>query len=76
MSGQSAAHVELSARDSKTFTVSVNIEPESKTIFRLVYEELLERQVGQYELVINIHPGQIVKDLGVQVLTETCENKC
>ncbi|KAJ3655071.1 hypothetical protein Zmor_014214 [Zophobas morio] len=67
MSGQSAAHVELSARDSKTFTVSVNIEPESKTIFRLVYEELLERQVGQYELVINIHPGQIVKDLGVQV---------
>ncbi|KAJ3655069.1 hypothetical protein Zmor_014212 [Zophobas morio] len=67
MSGQSAAHVELSARDSKTFTVSVNIEPESKTIFRLLYEELLERQVGQYELVINIHPGQIVKDLGVQV---------
>ncbi|KAJ3655079.1 hypothetical protein Zmor_014221 [Zophobas morio] len=66
-SGQSAAHVELSARDSKTFTVSVNIEPESKTIFRLVYEELLQRRIGQYELVINIHPGQVVKDLGVQV---------
>ncbi|XP_063902787.1 inter-alpha-trypsin inhibitor heavy chain H4-like isoform X1 [Zophobas morio] len=66
-SGQSAAHVELSARDSKTFTVSVNIEPESKTIFRLVYEELLQRRIGQYELVINVHPGQVVKDLGVQV---------
>ncbi|XP_044266585.1 inter-alpha-trypsin inhibitor heavy chain H4-like isoform X2 [Tribolium madens] len=65
--GQSAAHVELNARDSKTFTVSVNIEPESKTIFRLTYEELLKRQLGQYELVINIHPGQIVHDLGVKV---------
>ncbi|XP_068904458.1 inter-alpha-trypsin inhibitor heavy chain H4-like isoform X3 [Tenebrio molitor] len=66
-SGQSAAHVELSARDSKTFTVSVNIEPESKTIFRLTYEELLQRQIGMYELIINIHPGQTVDDLGVQV---------
>ncbi|XP_063902781.1 inter-alpha-trypsin inhibitor heavy chain H4-like isoform X2 [Zophobas morio] len=66
-SGQSAGHVELNARDSKTFTVSVNIEPESKTIFRLVYEELLQRRIGQYELIINIHPGQIVEDLGVHV---------
>lgn len=66
--GQSAGHVELSARDSKTFTVSVNIEPESKTIFRLTYEELLQRQLGQYELVVNIHPGQIVDDLSVTVI--------
>ncbi|XP_008193326.1 inter-alpha-trypsin inhibitor heavy chain H4 isoform X2 [Tribolium castaneum] len=65
--GQSAAHVELNARDSKTFTVSVNIEPESKTTFRLTYEELLKRQLGQYELVINIHPGQLVDDLDVRV---------
>lgn len=65
--GQSAGHVELSARDSKTFTVSVNIEPESKTIFRLVYEELLQRQLGNYELVVNIHPGQVVDDLNVVV---------
>ncbi|XP_063930131.1 inter-alpha-trypsin inhibitor heavy chain H4-like isoform X2 [Zophobas morio] len=66
-SGQSAAHVEQSTRDSKIFTVSVNIEPESKTIFRLAYEELLQRQFGRYELVINIHPGQLVEDLGVEV---------
>ncbi|RZB41582.1 inter-alpha-trypsin inhibitor heavy chain H4, partial [Asbolus verrucosus] len=66
-SGRSAGHVELNARDSKTFTVSVNVEPESKTIFRLTYEELLQRQIGQYELVVNIHPGQIVDDLSVQV---------
>ncbi|RZC37142.1 VIT and/or VWA domain containing protein [Asbolus verrucosus] len=66
-SGRSAGHVELNARNSKTFTVSVNIEPESKTIFRLTYEELLQRQIGQYELIVNIHPGQIVDDLNVQV---------
>ncbi|XP_015836286.1 inter-alpha-trypsin inhibitor heavy chain H4 isoform X1 [Tribolium castaneum] len=66
-SGLSAAHVELNARDSKKFTVSVNIEPSSETIFRLTYEELLQRQNGQYELIINVHPGQIVDDLCVEV---------
>ncbi|EFA05400.2 hypothetical protein TcasGA2_TC015572 [Tribolium castaneum] len=67
-SGLSAGHVELNARDSKKFTVSVNIEPSSETIFRLTYEELLQRQNGQYELIINVHPGQIVDDLCVEVL--------
>ncbi|XP_044268675.1 inter-alpha-trypsin inhibitor heavy chain H4-like [Tribolium madens] len=65
--GQSAAHVELNARDSKTFTVSVNIEPQSKVIFRLTYEEFLKRQFGKYELCINIYPGQVVDDLSVKV---------
>ncbi|CAG9823746.1 unnamed protein product [Phaedon cochleariae] len=67
-SGQSAGHVEVSARDSNRFTVSVNIEAESKAEFLLTYEELLERRDNQYELVLNIHPGQIVKDLNVQVM--------
>ncbi|KAJ8966388.1 hypothetical protein NQ314_003549 [Rhamnusium bicolor] len=60
-SGQSAGHVSVSARDSNRFTVSVNIEPESKAVFLLTYEELLQRKYEQYELVINIHPGQIVQ---------------
>lgn len=66
-SGQAAAHVSVSARDSNRFTVSVNVEPQKKAIFYLKYEELLARQNERYELVINIHPGQPVKQLDVQV---------
>ncbi|XP_050295503.1 inter-alpha-trypsin inhibitor heavy chain H4-like isoform X21 [Anthonomus grandis grandis] len=65
--GQSAAHVAASARDSHRFTVSVNVEPESKAIFYLTYEELLTRKSEKYEVVLNINPGQPVKDLSVQV---------
>lgn len=57
----------MSARDSNRFTVSVNVEPQSKAVFTLTYEELLQRQNEQYEVVINIHPGQPVKDLSVEV---------
>lgn len=66
-SGQSAAHVAVSARDSNRFTVSVNVEPQSKATFYLTYEELLVRKNEKYEVVLNIHPGQPVKDLAVQV---------
>ncbi|KAL3280741.1 hypothetical protein HHI36_003976 [Cryptolaemus montrouzieri] len=66
-SGISAGHVALNARDSNRFTVSVNIEPESKATFYLTYEELLKRQNGQYDIVINLHPGQVVKDMEVKV---------
>ncbi|KAJ3633920.1 hypothetical protein MTP99_010837 [Tenebrio molitor] len=65
--GQAAAHVEANARDSNRFTVSVNVEPQKKAIFTLTYEELLKRQDEQYEIVINIHPGQPVKELNVEV---------
>ncbi|KAK4880127.1 hypothetical protein RN001_008273 [Aquatica leii] len=67
-SGQSAAHVAVSARDSNRFTVSVNIEPAKKAAFYLSYEQLLNRQDGRYEQVVNIHPGQPVKDLSVEVV--------
>uniref|UniRef100_A0A1Y1ND92 Inter-alpha-trypsin inhibitor heavy chain H4-like n=1 Tax=Photinus pyralis TaxID=7054 RepID=A0A1Y1ND92_PHOPY len=67
-SGLGAAHVAVSARDSSRFTVSVNIEPEAKAAFYLTYEQLLKRQDSHYEQVINIHPGQPVKDLNVEVL--------
>ncbi|XP_049822945.1 inter-alpha-trypsin inhibitor heavy chain H4-like isoform X1 [Aethina tumida] len=65
--GQGAAHVRVRARDSNRFTVNVNVEPESKAIFYLTYEELLQRQLEQYEVVLNIQPGQPVKDLDVKV---------
>ncbi|XP_019767638.2 inter-alpha-trypsin inhibitor heavy chain H4 isoform X1 [Dendroctonus ponderosae] len=66
-SGFAAAHVAASARDSNRFTVSVNIQPASKATFYLTYEELLVRKDEKYEIVLNIHPGEPVKDLLVQV---------
>ncbi|KAK4880135.1 hypothetical protein RN001_008281 [Aquatica leii] len=64
--GSSAAHV-ATARDSNRFTVSVNVEPETKAAFYLTYEELLKRQNGFYQLVINLHPGELVRNLDVVV---------
>ncbi|XP_018562161.1 uncharacterized protein LOC108904193 [Anoplophora glabripennis] len=66
-SGQTAAHVAVSTRNSNRFTVNVNVEPESKVNFHLTYEELLQREKGQYEVIANIQPGQIVKKLIVEV---------
>ncbi|KAF2891776.1 hypothetical protein ILUMI_14397, partial [Ignelater luminosus] len=65
-SGFSAAHVAVSARDSNRFTVSVNLEPETNAAFYLTYEELLKREDGHYEQIINLHPGQPIKDLNVE----------
>ncbi|XP_017779407.1 PREDICTED: inter alpha-trypsin inhibitor, heavy chain 4-like [Nicrophorus vespilloides] len=65
--GAGAAHVEVSARDSNLFCVNINVEAESKAVFYLTYEELLERKKGVYELVININPKQLVKKLNVEV---------
>lgn len=45
----------------------MNVERESKVTFYLTYEQLLQREDNQYELVINIHPKQPVKDLRVHV---------
>lgn len=55
------------ARDSNTFTISVNIEPEGKAIFYLTYEQLLKRHNGLYEQIINLHPRQLIDDLAIEV---------
>ncbi|XKL64670.1 hypothetical protein PGB90_004756 [Kerria lacca] len=68
--GNTAGLVALSARDSNLFTVSINVEPLSKVTFNLTYEQLLTRTLGQYENVINVNPGQIVKSFSVQVNIE------
>jgi uncharacterized protein YegL len=65
--GETAGHVELSARDSNLFTVSVNVEPSSKVTFNLTYEQLLTRTLGLYENVINVNPGQVVKSMDIEV---------
>uniref|UniRef100_A0A6P7FMS6 Inter-alpha-trypsin inhibitor heavy chain H3-like n=1 Tax=Diabrotica virgifera virgifera TaxID=50390 RepID=A0A6P7FMS6_DIAVI len=66
--GQSAGHVAVSTKNSNRFTVTVNVEPLSKVIFKLEYEELLQRENGQYQIISNIQPGQMVKKLKVMVI--------
>ncbi|KAJ8913538.1 hypothetical protein NQ315_017089 [Exocentrus adspersus] len=65
--GKSAGIVEADVRDSTRFTVSVNLEPQSEATFLLTYEEMLQRVHDQYELVLNISPGQIVDKINVEV---------
>ncbi|CAG0883642.1 unnamed protein product, partial [Cyprideis torosa] len=65
--GQSAGHVALNPRESSRFTVSVNLAAEEKVVFTLTYEELLRRRLGNYEYVINIDPGQGVKDMRIRI---------
>ncbi|KAF5276954.1 hypothetical protein FQR65_LT16118 [Abscondita terminalis] len=72
-SGQAAAHVAVTARESNSFVVNVNVEPEKKAAFYLTYEELLQRRDGHYEQIINISPGQPVGDLKIDV--EISENR-
>nr|CAD7204993.1 unnamed protein product [Timema douglasi] len=73
-SGQTAAHVVQSSRNSNRFTVSVNIESEKKVTFNLTYEELLKRELSVYNHAININPGQIVPDLSVEVYINESSN--
>ena len=49
------------------FRVAVNVAARSKIDFNLTYQELLQRRFGVYEHVINIDPGQVVRDLKVDV---------
>ncbi|CAK1600022.1 unnamed protein product [Parnassius mnemosyne] len=65
--GFGAAHVAAKARDSNIFTVSVNVEPNSKAMFNLTYEELLTRRNGVYNHAVNLHPGAMVPKLTVTV---------
>ncbi|XP_049776700.1 inter-alpha-trypsin inhibitor heavy chain H4-like [Schistocerca cancellata] len=68
--GRGAAHVAVSARDSNVVHVSVNVEAQKKVTFNLTYEELLQREIGAYNLRININPRQLVDDLAVEVRIE------
>merc|ERR1711892_650762 len=66
-SGKGAGIVSKDTRDSNIFTVTSNIEPGEKVVFKLVYEELLERKLGKYKHLINIDPKQVVDDLKIEI---------
>lgn len=45
--------------------MSVNIAANSSVVFILTYEELLQRNMGQYEILTRVKPEQPVKEFQV-----------
>ncbi|XP_060766436.1 inter-alpha-trypsin inhibitor heavy chain H3 isoform X2 [Neoarius graeffei] len=60
-SGHTAGLVKASGRKMEKFSVSVNIAANSSVTFTLTYEELLQRRLGKYELMIRVKPKQLVQ---------------
>ncbi|XP_049718033.1 inter-alpha-trypsin inhibitor heavy chain H4 [Elephas maximus indicus] len=65
--GQSAGLVKATGRKMEQFQVSVSVAPAAKITFELVYEELLKRQLGVYELLLKVQPQQLVKHLQMDI---------
>ncbi|KAM9095864.1 inter-alpha-trypsin inhibitor heavy chain H4-like isoform X2 [Sarcophilus harrisii] len=65
--GQSAGIIRATGRNLEQFQVSVNVAPSAKITFELVYEELLKRQLGKYELILKVRPQQLVKHLQIDI---------
>lgn len=65
--GESAGLVKTTGRQTEQFEVSVNVAPGSKTTFELIYQELLQRRLGMYELLLKVRPQQLVKHLQMDV---------
>ncbi|XP_058647943.1 inter-alpha-trypsin inhibitor heavy chain H3 [Onychostoma macrolepis] len=66
-SGQTAGLVKASGRNMEKFSVSVNIAPQSRVTFTLTYEELLQRHLGSYEIMIGVRPKQLVQNFEIVV---------
>uniref|UniRef100_A0A2I3HL27 Inter-alpha-trypsin inhibitor heavy chain 4 n=1 Tax=Nomascus leucogenys TaxID=61853 RepID=A0A2I3HL27_NOMLE len=57
--GKSAGLVKATGRNMEQFQVSVSVAPNAKITFELVYEELLKRRLGVYELLLKVRPQQL-----------------
>uniref|UniRef100_A0A672MDA7 Inter-alpha-trypsin inhibitor heavy chain H3 n=1 Tax=Sinocyclocheilus grahami TaxID=75366 RepID=A0A672MDA7_SINGR len=66
-SGQTAGLVKASGRKMEKFSVSVNIAPQSSVTFTLTYEELLQRRLGSYEIMLGVRPKQLVQTFEIVV---------
>ncbi|XP_008283653.1 inter-alpha-trypsin inhibitor heavy chain H3 [Stegastes partitus] len=64
-SGQTAGLVKASGRKMEKFSVSVNIAAESNVTFILTYEELLQRKMGQYEILTRVKPKTLVQEFEI-----------
>uniref|UniRef100_A0A8C7BVA9 Inter-alpha-trypsin inhibitor heavy chain 4 n=1 Tax=Neovison vison TaxID=452646 RepID=A0A8C7BVA9_NEOVI len=65
--GESAGLVKATGRKTEQFQVSVSVAPSAKVTFELVYEELLKRQLGAYELLLKVQPQQLVRHLQMDI---------
>ncbi|KAG9483686.1 hypothetical protein GDO78_009550 [Eleutherodactylus coqui] len=65
--GQTAGLVRASGRKTEKFTVSVNVASESKVTFELVYEEMLKRNLGKYEMFIKVQPKTLIRKYEIEV---------
>uniref|UniRef100_A0A3Q3DME7 Inter-alpha-trypsin inhibitor heavy chain H3-like n=1 Tax=Hippocampus comes TaxID=109280 RepID=A0A3Q3DME7_HIPCM len=72
-SGQTAGLVKASGRKMETFSVSVNIAAESNVTFVLTHEELLQRKLGQYEILTRVKPKQLVQEFQVSIVANIYE---
>ncbi|KAJ0068846.1 hypothetical protein NL108_012088, partial [Boleophthalmus pectinirostris] len=54
-----------SGRKMEKFSVSVNIAALSGVTFTLTYEELLQRKLGQYEIVTRVRPKQPIQEFKI-----------
>ncbi|KAF0035246.1 hypothetical protein F2P81_013004, partial [Scophthalmus maximus] len=61
-SGQTAGLVKASGRKMEKFSVSVNIAANSSVTFILTHEELLQRKMGNYEILTRIKPKTVVQE--------------
>uniref|UniRef100_A0A8D3AIF0 Inter-alpha-trypsin inhibitor heavy chain H3 n=1 Tax=Scophthalmus maximus TaxID=52904 RepID=A0A8D3AIF0_SCOMX len=70
-SGQTAGLVKASGRKMEKFSVSVNIAANSSVTFILTHEELLQRKMGNYEILTRIKPKTVVQEF--QIVTNIFE---
>ncbi|XP_038596066.1 inter-alpha-trypsin inhibitor heavy chain H3-like [Tachyglossus aculeatus] len=64
--GKTAGLVKASGRKLEKFTVSVNVAAGSKVTFELIYEELLKRHLGKYEMFLKIQPKQLINHFEIE----------
>ncbi|XP_041059074.1 inter-alpha-trypsin inhibitor heavy chain H2 [Carcharodon carcharias] len=65
--GKAAGIIRTSAHEMESFKAEVNVPGGSKVSFELYCQELLQRRLGLYEQTIILHPGNLVKQLQVDV---------
>uniref|UniRef100_A0A8C4TLD0 Inter-alpha-trypsin inhibitor heavy chain family member 6 n=1 Tax=Erpetoichthys calabaricus TaxID=27687 RepID=A0A8C4TLD0_ERPCA len=65
--GRTAGHVGTKERETEKFRLAINVEAESQMTFTLTYEELLQRRLGHYEVVLSVRPGQLVSNLTLEL---------
>jgi len=68
--GIGAGIVSRDTEDTSLFSVATNVPGQQEVVFKLKYDELLEREDGWYEHLINLGQDKIIPDLRVEVFVK------